>query len=151
LSASKELEELQNKRAGLKEESRSLKEEQKDLEERVKVLEEKIAVEELKNSNKAACEAISHLESKINELEERLKKTSQVPETPKPTKEIVSEVDETTEPTEKVTPEIEETMPEEPEEEAVTVTALEDSITASQEEVGEDLKKPSEKKKRKFF
>jgi len=150
LSASKELEELQNKRAGLKEESRSLKEEQKDLEERVKVLEEKIAVEELKNSNKAACEAISHLESKINELEERLKKTSQVPETPKPTKEIVSEVDETTEPTEKVTPEIEETMPEEPEEEAVTVTALEDSITASQEEV-EDLKKPSEKKKRKFF
>lgn len=150
MSASKELEELQNKRAGLKEESRSLKEDQKDLEERVKVLEEKIAVEELKNSNKTACEAISHLESKINELEERLKKTSQVPETPKPTNEIVSEVDETTEPTEEVTPEIEETMPEEPEEEAVTVTALEDSITASQE-VGEDLKKPSEKKKRKFF
>ena len=148
MSASKELEELQNKRAGLKEESRSLKEDQKDLEERVKVLEEKIAVEELKNSNKAACEAISHLESKINELEERLKKTSQVPETPKPTNEIVSEVDETPEPTEEVTPEVEETMPEE---EAVTVTALEDSITASQEEVGEDHKKPSEKKKRKFF
>jgi len=150
LSASKELEELQNKRAKLEEESRSLKEDQKDLEERVKVLEEKIAIEELKNSNKAACEAISQFESKINELEERLKKTSQVPETPKPTKEIVSEVDETTEPTEEVTSEVEETMPEEPEEEAVTVTALEDSITTSQE-VGEDLKKPSEKKKRKFF
>ena len=148
MNASKDLEELQNKRTKLEEESRSLKEDQKDLEERVKVLEEKIAVEELKNSNKAACEAISHLESKINELEERLKKTSQVPETPKPTNEIVSEVDETTEPTEEVTPEVEETMPEE---EAVTVTALEDSITASQEEVGEDLKKPSEKKKHKFF
>jgi len=104
----------------------------------------------LKNSNDATREAISHLESTINELEERLKKTSQMPETPKPAKEIVSEVYETPEPTEEVTPEIEETVPEEPQEEAVTVTALEDSLTV-QQEVGEDSKKPSEKKKRKFF
>ena len=112
------------------------------------MLEEKIAVEDLKNSNKTAREAISQLESKINDLEEKLEKTSRTPETPKPTEEIVSEWDETPEPTEEATPEAEKTMPEEPEEETVTVTPLEDSITAPQEV--ED-KKPSDKKKRKFF
>lgn len=115
------------------------------------MLEEKIAIEELKNSNKMTREAISQLESKINELEQKLKEVPQLPETPKPEEEIPSEVAKTPEPTEEATPEIAETMPEEPEEEVVTVTALEDTMVAQQEELGENLEKRHEKKKRRFF
>jgi hypothetical protein len=74
-----------------------------------------------------------------------------VPETTEPPEETVPEVHETpqSEPTEEVVPETSETMPEEPEEETVTVTALEDS--SATQEVSEDLKRRSDKKKRKFF
>jgi TolA-binding protein len=151
LSTSQELEELQNRRTKLEDESRSLKDEQTNLEQRIRVLEERIAVEELKNNNNVAREAVVRLESKMSELEQRLRQVTQVQEIAKPPEETIAEVHETPPPesTEEAVPETSETMPEEPEEETVTVTALEDS-TATQE-VSEDLRRRSDKKKRKFF
>lgn len=126
------------------------------MEQRIRLLEEKIAIEELNNNNRAAREAVSQLESKMSELEQRLRQVRQIPETTKPPEETIPEVHETppSEPTEEVVPETSETKPEEPEEleepeeETVTVTALEDS---TETQVSEDLKRRSDKKKRKFF
>ena len=94
-------------------------------------------------------EAISQLESKIRELEQRLKETTQVYENPEPAKETIPETPEAREPSEEVTPEIVGRVSEEPEEDVVTVTALEDA--AAQQEHDENLKKQSEKKRRKIF
>ena len=149
LSTSKELEGLQNKKTGLEEESHSLKEEQQSLDERVKVLEEKIAIEELKNNNKATREAISQLESKIDELEQRLKETSKLPET-RLADEIKPEVAKTPEPKEETTLGIAEATTDETEEDVVTVMPLEGAMATEQEEHSEDIKK-QHGKKRKFF
>ena len=145
------LEELQNRRAKLEEESRFLKDEQKSLEERVKILEEKIAIEELTKNNKATHDEISQLESAIKALEHKLDgyvqpsgdstlmvETTPEPEISEPVKEEnTSELAETTE-------------SEEAQEEIVTVAEFENPIE-QQEEFGDDQKIRSEKKKRKFF
>jgi len=123
-----------------------------NFEERVKVLEEKIAIAELQNSNKMTREAISQLESKINELEGRLNKTLQMPEAPEPAEEATPQVPASPEPVEEAASEIGETEvekaeePEEQQEETVTVKPFEDAFIAEQED-----KKRSDKRKRKFF
>lgn len=151
MSTSKELEKLRSTRTELEEESRSLIEKQKNLEERVKMLEENIAIEKLKNSNKAAHDAISQLESNINGLEQKLKEVSRAPETPKHAFEIKSKVAAAPEP-EQEKPEIVEPTPEETaEEETVTVAPFEEPMVLGQEEYGENLEKQLEKKKRRFF
>ena len=113
------------------------------------MLEERIAIEELNNNNKATREAISLLESKMSELEQKLKETSQARENSEPTKETMPEAREAHETFEETTPEIMTSMPEETEEETVTVTALEDN--APQQEHSENLNKQSEKKRRRIF
>jgi hypothetical protein len=152
LSKPNEFEKLQTKRAELEAESRSLKEAQKSMEERVLILGEKIAIEELKNNNKTTQEAIAQLESKINGLETKLQQASQTPETPEsaaPAKEPESV---TADAPKEETFETAEPAPEGFEEDAVTVTAIEDeSLIANQEDLGENIKAQQEKKKRKFF
>ena len=148
LSTSKELEELRNKKAGLQEESRSLNDKQTNLDERVKVLEEKIAIEELKNNNKAALDAISQLESKLDTLERRLREVSQEPEVHEQEKPhpLVTE----TQQIEETAPVATETAPEDSEEEVITVAAPEEPTIAEQETFTES-KSRHDKKKRKFF
>jgi chromosome segregation ATPase len=142
---SKELQELQNKRAKLEEESVSLKNEQTNLEERVRVLEEKVAIDQLTKGNDTAREQISQLASKVDELEQRLsgKIPSPIKEAPPP-QEVPALAEEPA-------PEPAETgEPEEPHEDIVTVAELEGPI-AGQEEFGEESKRRSDRKKRKFF
>jgi chromosome segregation ATPase len=152
MSMSKELESLRNTRTKLEEESHSLSEKQKNLEEKIAVLEENITIERLRNSNKAASDAIAQLESKISEMEQKLKDVSKGSETSIQTFETRPEVATTSEP-EQVTAETVKSVPEEPveEEETVTVIPFEEPILADQEEDGENLKKQHEKKKRKYF
>jgi len=151
LSTSKELEELHNKRTGLEEESRSLKEEQQNLEGRVKVLEEKIAIEELTNSNNATRETISLAESMIDKLERRLQEISKSPETSS-TDEIKPEIISTPEPSDDASQGITVAVAEEIEEDnVVTVMPPESPIAPAQEERSENVKKQSEKKKRRIF
>jgi hypothetical protein len=149
LSTSKELEELQNRKAGLEAESLSLTDKQKNLDERVKVLEEKIAIEELKNNNKATQEAISQLESKINGLERRLKEVSLEPNAPK-AESAGFKIAETQQTVEEGVPKATETIAEDSGEEVITVAAPEETMTFAQETF-DDNKKTHEKKKRKLF
>ena len=152
MSTPNELEELRNRRVKLEEESHSLKDKQTNFEERVKVLEEKLAIAELQNNNKMTRDAISQLESKMNELEERLNKTLQAPEPAEPAEKVTPEENVVPEPVEEAAQEVAETEvekaeePEEPEEEAVTVKPFEDAFVTEQED-----KKRSDKRKRKFF
>jgi len=74
LSTPVEIEQLQNEKTRLEEESRALDEELKQLEIRWKILDEKVAIQELKSENAAKKETISQLESKIGLLETRLEK-----------------------------------------------------------------------------
>ena len=74
MSSLSEIEQLQNEKNRLKEESYSLDEELKQLETRWKILNEKVAIQELKNENTAKKETISQLQSKIVLLETRLEK-----------------------------------------------------------------------------
>jgi outer membrane murein-binding lipoprotein Lpp len=67
-----EMEQLQNEKTRLEEESRNLDEELKQLESRSKILGEKIAIQELKNENAAKRQTINQLASKISTLETRL-------------------------------------------------------------------------------
>lgn len=149
MSTSKELEDLQNRKAGLEKESFSLKDKQENLNERTKILEEKIAVEELKNNNKEAREAISQLESKIDELERRLKEVSMEPNAPKDESAEVK-VAETSQVMEEVVPKAAEVVAEDSEEEIVTVAAPEEPMAIEQGPSG-DSKRTHDKKKRKFF
>ena len=66
------MEQLQNEKTRLEEESRNLDEELIQLELRSKILAEKIAIQELKNGNAAKRQTISQLASKISTLETRL-------------------------------------------------------------------------------
>jgi len=68
------MEQLQNEKTRLEEESHNLDEELKQLEIRSKILGEKIAIQELKNENDAKKQTISQLASKIGILETRLEK-----------------------------------------------------------------------------
>ena len=69
-----EMEQLQNEKVRLEEESHYLDEKLKQLETHWKVLNEKVAIQELKNENAAKQEAINQLQSKISLLETRLDK-----------------------------------------------------------------------------
>jgi len=73
MSFPQELQELQDKRAKLEDESLTLREEQKRLEEKAKALEQKI-IQELSNKNDDARQKVSNLSSKVNDLEQRLKR-----------------------------------------------------------------------------
>ncbi len=156
MSEQVELEKLQAMRAELEAESRSLIEEQEKLGKNVLALEEQVVVEELKkekaviedlkNRNQTAKDAIAQLEAKKKELETRLK-AFRTPETSTP---------------EEKKPEAPPTQPEETEEalEAaqvsgeseegeVIITAVGDAVFEVQEIVDESPKQ--EKKKRRFF
>jgi uncharacterized coiled-coil protein SlyX len=151
MDTSRELEELQNRRARLEEESRCLNDEQKSLEDRMKVLEEKIAIEELTRNNKATREEISQLESTIKALENKLVGCFQPSEVPARMTETLPETEVTEPAEEEITSELADaTESEEEQEEIVTVAEFE-SPTEQQEEFGADLKTRSDKKKRKFF
>jgi hypothetical protein len=151
MDTSRELEELQNRRARLEEESRSLNDEQKSLEDRAKLLEEKIAIEELTRNNKATREEISQLESTIKTLENKLVGCFQPSEVPAPMKETLPET-EVTEPTEEeTTSELADATESQEEQEDIVTVAEFESPTEQQEEFGNDLKIRSDKKKRKFF
>jgi len=74
MSTHGEIEQLQNEKTRLEEESHALDEELKQLEIRWKILDERVAIQELKNENAAKKEAVSQLQSKIGLLETRLEK-----------------------------------------------------------------------------
>jgi hypothetical protein len=74
LSTSIEIEQLQNEKTHLEEESQNLDEQLKQLEIRSKILSEKIAIQELKNENSAKQQTLSELSTKIGMLETRLEK-----------------------------------------------------------------------------
>jgi DNA repair exonuclease SbcCD ATPase subunit len=84
-------------RAELEEEARLSKEEQKNLEKNVLALEEKViieelnkekaVIEELKNRNKAAKDAVAKLKAKKKKLETKLGEAAQKSEAPSPEKE----------------------------------------------------------------
>jgi uncharacterized coiled-coil protein SlyX len=152
LGTSKELEELQNKKAKLEDESRTLKDEQTNLEQRIRVLEERVAVEVLKTNNKIAREAVSRLESKLNELEQKLKHVTQTSQAAEPSKETVPKAHEASSSgSTKEAVKTSRTMPQEPKgqkERAIIVTALADSTAV--QEAKENLTR-SEKKKRRFL
>jgi hypothetical protein len=152
LSEQKELEKLQAMRAELEAESRLLIEEQQKLEKNVLSLEEQIVVEELrkekaviedlKNRNKAAKETIAELEAKKKELETKLDKAPQAPETPIQKEEKPKEAEAAPEPAEAVA--------EVAEDDGVTVTAIEGEALVEDQEAADDSSK-QEKKKRRFF
>lgn len=128
-----QLEELKKIRTDVEEESRSLKEERKECEEMVNVLQEKIAIEQTKKDNKLTRESITQLRSKIDELGQTLKEISQPGEASAPLD---------------VKPEAT-TEDQKPENEVVTVTALDNSVEIQQEEAVEHKKQ--EEKKHRFF
>lgn len=144
MSFPKELQELQEKRSKLEDESLTLKEQQKKLEERTKALEQKI-IEELRSRNEETRQNISHLESRINDLERRLGQGAEETETIEQADETPSQTP-NLEAAEGVTTEINEAVLEESaDEEAVAVSAVEDSAKTSESDRG------TEKKKRRFF
>ena len=155
MSEPKDLEKLQAKRAELEAESRSLKEEQKKLEYSVKILEEQVVIDELNENNKAAKDAISQLEAKLNDLEKRTKQPSQAPPPenlapPPPPKETKTEVQVAAPPEKKEeAPEPAEVKVEDSEDSGVTVTAIDDEALVETQEAQGD--KQPEKKKHRFF
>ena len=146
-------------RAELEAESRSLKEKQSDLENNVLSLEEKVAseavkrekdaIEELRNRNKVAKEAIAKLETKKKDLESKIEQEPQKPEAPSAKQEMVEDMSAQPEETAE-TSQPDEVVPEETEDGGVTVTAIESEALFENEAVSEASDKP-EKKKRRFF
>ena len=67
-----EIEELQNKKAGLEAELQSLTEQEQSLDDKVKILEEKLAIQELNMQINARRDAISQFTTRVKELEEKL-------------------------------------------------------------------------------
>ena len=149
MSEQRELEKLQAMRAELEAEAQSLKEEQKNLENNVLALEEKAVIEELKNRNKAAKDAIAELQAKKKKLETKLEQKPQTPEAPSTKKEKVEEAPAQPEETEVAKPA--EAVPEEAEEGGVTVTAIEGDALVDNQEAVSDGPAKQEKKKRRFF
>ena len=161
MSELKELEKLQAMRAELEAESRSLIEEQEKLEKNVHSLEEQVTIEQmkkekaviedLKNRNQAAKDAIAELEAKKNSLESKLNQEPQAPVTRPPENEQpVEEVPEP-EPEPQPEPEPAEAVCEEPEDGGVTVTAIEGEALVETQEIIEESPEKQEKKKRRFF
>ncbi|MEM2968821.1 MAG: hypothetical protein QXP44_00355 [Candidatus Bathyarchaeia archaeon] len=135
MSATIEIEQLQNERARLEEEAQDLDEELKQLETRWKLLSEKVAIQELKKKNAAKKEAINQLQHKISLLETQLEKlsTTNISADALPMDEDNKNHENTIE-----TPA--------PEEDAITVTALD-----NEEEINEKFETEYEKKKYGFF
>lgn len=127
-----------------------MKEQQENLETKVKALQEKITIAELENGNKTKQQAIADLESRVNDLEQKLKNAFEGPNSTEPEDKAKPEF-EVHEPIEEVTAQNGETTVEEAEEETVEVTALEDSTSGKQESYAENLKTHDERKKRRFF
>ena len=139
-----EIEMLQARREKLEVEARSLKEAQKHIENRVKVLEEKITIAELENHNKAMRENITKLESKMTQLESRLKEVTQPP-SPTPEKEKLSEAAASTQ------PETAEAAFQDAQENTVIVEAIDNETAFESQEAIVEHEKQHEKKKSKFF
>lgn len=89
VSLPKELQELQDKRIKLEEESRCLKEEQKNLEENVKELEQR-TIERLKSANKNTRLEISRLKSMVDDLGQRLSQLPPAQEGSEPSEDTAS-------------------------------------------------------------
>lgn len=152
MSAQQELEKLQAIRVELEAESRSLKKQQSNLENSVMFLEEAIAkeemrkekavIEELKNYNKAAKEAIVELEAKKEKLESRLEETAPPLEPPATKKKRKGKK-----------PAEPEATPEEIEAEGcgVIVTAIDGEVLVDEQEAIDENPQKQEKKKRRFF
>ncbi|MGB9841942.1 MAG: hypothetical protein ACPLKZ_04365 [Candidatus Bathyarchaeales archaeon] len=134
MSATIEIEQLQNERARLEEEAQDLDEELKQLETRWKLLSEKVAIQELKKKNAAKKEAINQLQHKIRLLETQLEKLS--------TTNISADAPSIDEDNENHESTIEPTSLED----AITVTALD-----NEEDIGEHIETEYEKKKYGFF
>lgn len=89
LSLWHEIEDLQKKKAELEFQLHSVEEKEKTLEERARLLEEKLAIQQLEEKLKIKAESVEKLESRINELEQKLNSSSPTvvattePETPK--------------------------------------------------------------------
>ncbi len=152
MSEQKELEKLQAMRAELEAESRSLIEEQEKLGKNVLALEEQVVVEELKkekaviedlkNRNQTAKDAIAELEAKKKALRTKLNQASEAPEAPPPEEEKPKETEEAAESVE--------AAPEQAEDGGVTVTAIEGEALVENQELEEESSK-QEKKKHRFF
>lgn len=85
------LQELQNIRTGLEEESRSLNEERENLEDKVQILRDKVAIEELRKSNAETQSIISQLKIEIGELERKLNETTETQSFDQQPTEIIAE------------------------------------------------------------
>lgn len=154
MSNRKELEKLQATRTELEEESRLLIEEQQKLEKNVLRLEEQIVfeeikkekaiIEDLKNRNKMAKDAITQLEEEKKALESKLNQEKATPEAP----ETIEEVPAQPEDTEESKPA--ESVPEDSEDGGVTITAIEGEALVEDQEIIEEIPK-QDKKKRRFF
>ncbi len=149
MSAREELEKLQAMRAELEAESSLLKERQNELEGDVLSLEEKVvieelkkekaAIEELKNRNKTAKNAITELETKKKKLENKLEQVAETKEAPsrnKKAKEAAALTEETFEETE---------------EGGVTILAIEGEALIENQEIVSDSSSKQDKKRRRFF
>ena len=77
-----ELEELQRKKTDLENELQSLSDQEKSLDDKIKTLEEKVAIQELDAQIKAKRDAVNQFETKVKELEDRLKAPGWKPEPP---------------------------------------------------------------------
>lgn len=149
MSEPEELVRLQNTRAELEEESRSLEEQQKYLENAAKIIEEKIAIRELENCNKAKRDNIRQLESRADELKQKLENL-EMPESNNSTNQAKPDPEISPKP-ELLTPmHSTEAIEDEPEE-TVEVAPVEDHVIAEQEEIAQDFKKHNEKRKRRLF
>jgi Skp family chaperone for outer membrane proteins len=85
------LQELQNIKTGLEEESHSLNEERKTLEDKVTILREKLAIEHLRKNNQVTKDVIAQLKAEISELEQRLNKTIETPAPSQQCQEVIAE------------------------------------------------------------
>jgi len=149
---------LQAMRKELEAESRSLIEEQEKLEKNVRSLQQQViieqmkkeqaVIEDLKNRNHAAKDAIAELEAKKKSLECKLNQELQVPVTlpPEDEQQPVAEA-----PEYQVEPEPVVAVYEEPEDGGVTVTAIEGDALLENQEIIEESPERQEKKKRRFF
>lgn len=148
MNGQKELEKLKAKRAELEAESLNLKEEQKQLEYNVKILEETVRIQELKQNNKIAKDAIAKLEIKLNKLEEKLEPKSNM-HAGRPLSNTMQVPDDGVEMREAPETDAAEGKLEGCEEEVVTITAVNDEDLVVTQRAKIDGQQG--KKKRRFF
>jgi chromosome segregation ATPase len=122
-----QLEQLQNEKSSIEQESQELEEEQRQIKLRAKTLTEKI-IQELKKRNNIKQESVNKLQTKVNELEKQLNTLS------------VASVSDSND------------LPEDNQQEEEMKPADDDSVSITEvaEEIDEDID-PKDKRKRKFF